>query len=183
MNSELINCSGDRYLSMMFHFFAKHFYNGLKKVVKIHVEDIVKKGIENGVCIDGKSKGDNAATATWAVNYIDLFVTKNEIIRIIRNRFLSSKESSQYIQKFFENYVNLEDDEMLNDLKESIKIHLRRGDKYVYDIIMSYKNECFCADTIWEESVVYNEFSQEIELCENKLKEKIKDIDEDDMPF
>ncbi len=72
---------------------------------------------------------------------------------------------------------------MLNDLKESIKIHLRRGDKYVYDIIMSYKNECFCADTIWEESVVYNEFSQEIELCENKLKEKIKDIDEDDMPF
>lgn len=58
MNTELINCSGDRELSMMFNFFAKHFYVNLKKIVKIHIEDIVKKGIENGICIDGKSKGN-----------------------------------------------------------------------------------------------------------------------------
>lgn len=184
MNSELINCSGDRDLSMMFHFFAKNFYNGLKKVVKIHVEDIVKKGIANGVCIDSKSRGDYAATATWATEYIDLFITKNDIIKIIRNRFLNSEESSQYIQKFFGKYVNLEDPETLDVLKDAIKMHLRRGDNYVYEIIMSYKYDCYCADTIWEESNIYNEFSKEIELCKKKLDESPKEPEiYDDMPF
>lgn len=184
MNSELINCLGDSDLSKMFHFFAKHFYDNLKKIVKIHVEDIVKKGIENGVCVDGKSRGDNAATATWAVDYIDLFITKNDIIKTIRKRFLNSEESSEYIQKFFGKYVNLENAEILNDLKESIKMHLRRGDKYVYEIIVAYKNDCFWSDSIWEESVVYNEFSQEIETCEKKLEESRKKQEiYDDMPF
>lgn len=169
MNTELINCSGDRELSMMFNFFAKHFYVNLKKIVKIHIEDIVKKGIENGICIDGKSKGNNAATATWAEDYINNFFTKEEIIKVIRKRFLSSQESSEYIRKFFSDYVDLEDPETLNDLKESIKQHLRWGDKYVYDIIEGYHCNYIWSDDPWEGSIIYNEFSQEIELCEKKV--------------
>ena len=184
MNTELINCSGDRELSMMFNFFAKHFYV-LKKIVKIHIEDIVKKGIENGICIDGKSKGNNAATATWAEDYINNFFTKEEIIKVIRKRFLSSQESSEYIRKFFSDYVDLEDPETLNDLKESIKQHLRWGDKYVYDIIEGYHCNYIWSDDPWEGSIIYNEFSQEIELCEKKLEEakKKQEIDENQLPF
>ena len=180
MNTELINCSGDRELSMMFNFFAKHFYVNLKIIVKIHIEDIVKKGIENGICIDGKSKGNNAATATWAEDNINNFFTKEEIIKVIRKRFLSSQESSEYIQKFFSDYVDLEDSETLNDLKESIKQHLRWGDKYVYDIIEGYHYNYIWSDDPWEGSIIYNEFSQEIELCEKKLEEakKKQEIDE-----
>lgn len=185
MNTELINCSGDRELSMMFNFFAKHFYVNLKKIVKIHIEDIVKKGIENGICIDGKSKGNNAATATWAEDYINNFFTKEEIIKVIRKRFLSSQESSEYIRKFFSDYVDLEDPETLNDLKESIKQHLRWGDKYVYDIIEGYHCNYIWSDDPWEGSIIYNEFSQEIELCEKKLEEakKKQEIDENQLPF
>lgn len=185
MNTELINCSGDRELSMMFNFFAKHFYVYLKKIVKIHIEDIVKEGIENGICIDGKSKGNNAATATWAEDYINNFFTKEEIIKVIRKRFLSSQESSEYIRKFFSDYVDLEDPETLNDLKESIKQHLRWGDKYVYDIIEGYHCNYIWSDDPWEGSIIYNEFSQEIELCEKKLEEakKKQEIDENQLPF
>lgn len=185
MNTELINCSGDRELSMMFNFFAKHFYVNLKKIVKIHIEDIVKKGIENGICIDGKSKGNNAATATWAEDYINNFFTKEEIIKVIRKRFLSSQESSEYIRKFFSDYVDLEDPETLNALKESIKQHLRWGDKYVYDIIEGYHCNYIWSDDPWEGSIIYNEFSQEIELCEKKLEEakKKQEIDENQLPF
>jgi len=185
MNTELINCSGDRELSMMFHFFAKHFYVNLKNVVKIHVEDIVRKGIENGLYVNDKTVGINSACATWVDNHIENFITKDEVLKTIRNRFLYNEDACKYIRKYFGKYVDLKTPEILNALKESIKKHLRRGDKYVYDIIESYNCDYIFLDEPWEESIIYTEFSQEIELCEKKLEElrKKKEIEENQLPF
>jgi len=86
---------------------------------------------------------------------------------------------------YFGKYVDLKTPEILNALKESIKKHLRRGDKYVYDIIESYNCDYIFLDEPWEESIIYTEFSQEIELCEKKLEElrKKKEIEENQLPF
>ncbi len=185
MNSELINCSGDNELSMMFHFFAKHFYSNLKTVVKIHIEDIVRKGIENGLYVNDKTVGTNSACATWANECIKSFITKDEVIKTIRNRFLYNENASKYIQTFFSLYVNLEDEEILKELKDSLKKHLRWGVKYVYDIIASYHCNYIWSDDPWEGSIIYNELSQEIDICEKKLEEakKKKKIDENQLPF
>lgn len=185
MNSELINCSGDKELSMMFHFFAKHFYLNLKTVVKIHIEDIVRKGIENGLYVNDKTVGTNSACATWANKCIESFTTKDEVVKTIRNRFLYNENASKYIQKFFSSYVNLEDEKILKELKDSLKIHLRWGDKYVYDIIESYHCNYIWSDDPWEGSIIYNELSQEIDICEKELEEakKKKEIDENQLPF
>lgn len=187
MNSELINCSGDYDLSMMFHFFAQYFYEGLKKIVKLHVEDIVKKGIEQGVCIGGKTRGEIAATATWANDFIDIFITKDDIIKTIRRRFLYREEASNYINKYFSKYVNLEDAEAFNELKDTIRIKLKSGCKYVYDIVKSYEiNYIFSGDS-WEGSKIYCEFSQELNLCEKKLEavkqKELEQINDDQLPF
>lgn len=186
MNSELINCCGDNDLSMMFNFFAKHFYGSLKKIVKLHIEDIIKKGINNGTFINKKSIGINAATATWAIDYIDDFVAKEDVVKCIRQRFLFSEEASDYIQRFFGKYVDLKDIAVLNELKAAIKNRLKHGVKFAYDIIDSYKFEYSLSDEPWEESNIYNEFSEEIHLYEQQLEakkiQKLSD-DDDDLPF
>ena len=169
MESELISCCGDNSLSMMFHLFAKHFYAGLKKIVKLHIEDVVKKGISNGILIDGKSKGIGAAAATWAGDFIESFTTKNEIVSVIQNRFLHSKESCAYIEKFFYKYVDLCKPHILNELKDAIKYHLLNGDTYVYELIDRYKTTCLLfLEKPWEEDPIYIEFSKELELYEKK---------------
>ena len=184
MNSELINCCGNKELSMMFNFFAKHFYDGLKKIVKIHIEDIVKKGINSGTYSDNKVEGINAAVATWARKHIDIFVTKEEVVKSIRQRLLYNQESSAYIQSYFGEYVDLDNIEVLEKLKETIKQHLKRGTEFVYDLIDSYKYKYYLSDEPWESSNIYNELSNEIDLCEQILEaRKQQKLNSDDLPF
>ncbi|MDE6284790.1 MAG: TIGR02391 family protein [Bacilli bacterium] len=184
MNSELISCCGNRELSMMFNFFAKHFYDSLKKIVKIHIEDIVKKGINNGNYSDKKVSGINASVATWAKDYIDIFVTKEDVVKCIRQRFLYNKEASTYIHRFFGKYVDLDDVAVLDELKETIKRELKWGAEFVYDIIESYRFEYDLSDEPWEGSNIYNELSNEIHLCEKLLEtRKQQKPKADDLPF
>lgn len=184
MNSELINCSGNNELSMMFHFFSRHFYSSLKKIVKIHIEDIVKIGISNGLYVNNKAVGTYSACATWADSCINNFVTKDEVLKVIRNRFFYNENASKYIQQFFGEYVDLNNPEILNEMKDSIKSHLNCGCRYIYDVIYSYEADYIFSDKIWEESIIYNEFSQELETCRRKIEEREKKkASEEEIPF
>lgn len=172
MNAELINCSGNNELSMMFHLFAKHFYNALKKVVKIHIEDIVKIGIENGLYVNDKAVGTYSVCATWADGCIESFTTKEDVLNVIRNRFFYSEDSNRYIRYFFGEYVNLNNPEILNAMKDDIKSYLSYGCKYIYDSVDSYYLDCILDNGNWEETIIYKEFGKEFEQCKQQLEEK-----------
>ena len=182
MNSDLINDTEKGKLASMFCFFAKHFYSSLKTIVKLHVEDIVKRGIEEGTYVDGYILEDNSMVAAFACKYIDLFVTKEDIVNAIRKRFLESDSACDYIQCYFSKYVDLENSEVFYALKDDLKKHLTKGDKYIYDIIEKYRQRWNDRKEQWESSAIYCELSKEIEICKSKIDAK-KQEEYDDMPF
>ena len=143
---------------------------------------IVKRGIEEGTYVDGHILEDNSMVAAFACKYIDLFVTKEDIVNAIRKRFLESDSACDYIQCYFSKYVDLENSEVFYALKDDLKKHLTKGDKYTYDIIEKYRQRWNDREEQWESSAIYCELSKEIEVCKSKIDAK-KQEEYDDMPF
>ena len=185
MNTELINCTGDYALSMMFHIFAKHFYVNLKRIVKIHIEDIIKQGIENGSIENTKIGGTFSACSTFASKYIESFITKEDIKKVIRNSFFNCESRSLFIQEYFSEYVDLSNEEVFNLLKNGIKLKLSKGEEYIYNYVIEYKKYDLYYNWEWEDSKIYKEFSSELEKCKQIIQQRNdrKPVIEDELPF
>lgn len=176
LNIDLMQVEGDYGLSMFFHFFANHFYNDLKRVVKLRIEDIIYQGIKNGKVIEGKVEGEYSATATWAAAFIDSFETKDRCHKIILSKVFLSQEEGDYSFKFFSKFVDLNLEEVLNLAEPVIKKRLK-WDKKTYEYIRRF---------IWDKQCpLYLRFKEEIVQYEEKNvdeKDRIPEEDEE-IPF
>lgn len=160
LNHDLAQTDGEYALSMFFHYFAPYFYSDLKKVVKLRIEDVVYHGIETAELKDKKAVGKNAAMATWAKKSMDMFITKEKIIELIRKRVLESREALNYIMEYYYSYVNIRNDTVLAAMKEDISIALLFN-PVAYDFLKRF---------IWDKtSALYTEFQKDIDKYEERF--------------
>lgn len=105
------------------YFFLRYFpqkdYDLLKPDEKVNIETCVLKGIENGELdfVPGYLFGEYSYAATWAVDYIEKFDSKEKIIEAIRQHALKSPLAQYYVSWYFHKYVILDNEENLNYYK------------------------------------------------------------------
>ena len=176
LNIDLMQVEGDYGLSMFFHFFAKHFYADLKKVVKLRIEDIIYQGIKNGKVKGEKLEGEYSATATWANTFIELFETSDKCRKVILSKVFLSEEEREYSFKFFKKFTDLNSEEVVSLVEPVLKKRLAWDEK-AYKYIRKF---------IWDQqSPLYSRFKEEIKQYEEKHvdeKDRIPEEDEE-IPF
>ena len=166
LDKDLAQTEGGHGLSIFFHYFAEHFYVGLKKVVKLRIEDVVLHGIEKGVLKEDVVEDANAAMATWAKDYIPLFETKNKIINKIWERLFVSKQSMEYIFNYFKTYVDLRDPKVLDGLESKINFALPYN-SVAYDFLKKFIFD--------KQDELYLKFKDKIDEHEEKyVQEKLR---------
>lgn len=161
LNTDLAQTHGDGGLAMFFHFFGEAFFENLKRVVRLRIEDIVLQGIESG-WIDpdtGETEGRNAVTATWAVDFIDRFETKGKIEEMLFQKVIKSDRQREYALEYFEKYVSLYDEDVLTRLTPCIKQKIS-WDEGTYNFVKEF---------IWDRrSDVYKLFKSGIDKYEEE---------------
>ena len=161
LNTDLAQTHGDGGLAMFFHFFGEAFFENLKRVVRLRIEDIVLQGIESG-WIDpdtGETEGRNAVTATWAVDFIDRFETKGKIEEMLFQKVIKSDRQREYALEYFEKYVSLYDEDVLTRLTPCIKQKIS-WDEGTYNFVQEF---------IWDRrSDVYKLFKSGIDKYEEE---------------
>ena len=179
LDVDLAQVEGNYRLSMFFHYFAEHFYGLLKKVVRLRIEDIIFQGISNGELEKEKNKdkdkvtGEYASVATWANSFINAFETKEKCKRALYDKVLESEKEIAYALKYFRDYVNLRDEEVLAAIDEKLKRRLSWS-KETYNYIREF---------IYDKTdPIYIKFKAEIDEYEEKnVAEKDRILEE--MPF
>ena len=135
----------------------------MKKLIKLHIEDIALNGITNGK-IDkaGKTVGDNSSFATWVDQYIISFNNKNEIYeQLLRKEVSDDEDESKFVNNYFYSCITLHNEENRKQLSEIIKRDLSWGNPKIYEFVTShYKKENK------EKSKVYLFFKDEIDKYE-----------------
>ena len=171
LNQDLKDCLGNYALSMFFHFFAGYFYDDLKKIVKLHIEDIVLRGIKNGQLDDKKNVNQEiACIATWTGDCIDKFSNSQKIYEeLLRKKLGDVPAEKNYVNKFFLGKLSLYNENNMKKLGDIIKKEISCGISSVYNYVTQYYNK-----ELREKSKVYNFFKNEIDKYERG---------EHDLPF
>ena len=132
----------------------------------------MKKGISVGELVDEICDGKNAAAATFANSYIDVFITKNEVIKVIDAALFRNEASHKYIIKFFHEYVNLFDENNLERLKHTVKNKLIFDSKLAYDFVNSYDFDFITERDEWKTSIIYKTFEEELNKYEERQNKR-----------
>ena len=162
-------------LSFFLRFSPKSYYSVLKAHHKANIENCVLQGIENGKLnyMTGKVSGKYSVASTWAVEFMDLFEAKEQIIAAVRQHALKSPLSQNYVIWYFHDYVTLDKEENLEYYKNIFgkKKNLRKID---YDFLRTF--------IIDERSKLYETFRELIDRYENKRnlteESRLPEIDE-----
>ena len=168
LNDDLKTCEPDYELSMFFHFFAEFFYDDLKKLVKLHIEDLILQGIKKAEYDRETKKTNSKITSflTWTAKYIEKFSNQKELYQAIYDNKTSSNEKKiAFIDAYYHNCVNLNDDKVRSILKEFIERDLEFGYEPTYKFIAPYIDEN-------KTSKVYVDFKEALDKynnCEFKL--------------
>ena len=166
LNNDLKACKPNYELSMFFHFFAEFFYDDLKKLVKLHIEDMILNGFDNAE-YDMKTKETNNAVTcflTWVAKFMNKFSNKKDIYKVIyENMVCGIDKKIAFINNYCSECVNLRDDAVRSILKKFIEEDLKLGYPLAYDFVMNYvgKNK---------DSKVYLDFKEAIEKYEKDEK-------------
>lgn len=171
MNSDLIHSKDWDDIAMFFHLFGT-FYTDLKAVVKLHIEDLVKKGISVGELYKEKINGINAIAATFANPHIDVFLTKSEVLKVIDDSLFRNEASYRYINKYFYKYIDLFDENNLERLKLTVKNKLILNNKLAYDFVNSYDLDFITERDEWKTSIIYKTFEEELNKYEERQNKR-----------
>lgn len=179
LNTDLAQTHGGDGLAMFFHFFGEKFFDNLKRVVRLRIEDIVFQGIESGwIDLDTwETKGHNAATATWAVDFIDRFEMKGKIEELLFQKAIKSEKERRYTTEYFNKHISLYNEEILHKLAPMIneRISWHKG---TYEFVREFIVDKSCE--------IYDLFEDGIKTYEEKNvepKHRIPDEIDDDIPF
>ena len=132
-------------LSFFLRFYPKKYYGVLKAEHKANVESCVLEGIVNGKLnyMTGKTSGKYSAAATWAVEFMDQFDAKEQIIEAVRQHAIKSPLAQNYAIWFFHDYVRLDREENLIYYKNQFrsKKNLRKTDYSFLRLFISDKRD------------------------------------------
>lgn len=147
-------------LSFFLRFFPKSYYGAvLKPQHKKNIESCVLQGIENGKLnyLTGKVSGTYSYAATWAVDCIDQFDSKEQIIEAVRQHALKSSLSQNYAIWYFHEYIVFDRVENISYYKNIFfkRKKLRKIDYQLLRLFISSKK-----------SLLYNDFCNLIDKYE-----------------
>lgn len=117
INKELIKSTNNVELRMFFSLFPPEKWNEIIPLSKLRVENIIKESI-GSISIsyfeDGYGNyspcdlGDEELIAVYAIEFLEYFDTKDEIISLINSRFGTNRDLDEsFFKKYFYEYINI----------------------------------------------------------------------------
>lgn len=121
LNKELLQSQPDDRLRKFFTIFPPEKWSELLPLAKLRIENIVKESIADAICTydevtygyyEYSEVNDKGLASIWAVDFIDYFETKGDIVSLLNNRLGKDEDLDKYyLRGYFSKYLNKVNDE------------------------------------------------------------------------
>ena len=165
LNKKLIDAGDGQYLRKFFNHFDSSIWKKLDNLVRVRIEEMIIKSIEDGKSFENPRtlKIDYTGTlGTWTSNWIEQFSNKNEIIDLLYKKLNISNEAD-YVINYFNDLV--EDRKNLKKYSSKILNGLMNGKigyKKILDNLMFWNNNGKKDELVELFNNLYNNFDEEI---------------------
>ena len=165
LNKKLIDAGDGQYLRKFFNHFDASIWKKLDNLVRVRIEEMIIKSIEDGKSFENPRtlKIDYTGTlGTWTSNWIEQFSNKNEIIDLLYKKLNISNEAD-YVINYFNDLV--EDRKNLKKYSSKILNGLMNGKigyKKILDNLMFWNNNGKKDELVELFNNLYNNFDEEI---------------------